>query len=78
MSDVGLTHVALPVSNLERSIEFYAGENPTILEELPERGIRAIGQPAYLDNILIQCTKISDDIAKFDSVMPSLRDVSGD
>ena len=24
MSDVGLTHVALPVSNLERSIEFYA------------------------------------------------------
>lgn len=24
MTDIGLTHIALPVSNLERSIEFYA------------------------------------------------------
>jgi tetratricopeptide (TPR) repeat protein len=44
-------------------------------ESLPSKTFTAVGEPMEVDNLLIQCTKTIDDIAKFDEVTPSLRDV---
>jgi tetratricopeptide (TPR) repeat protein len=44
-------------------------------ETLPSRLFVPIGEPMEVDALLIQCTKTIDDIAKFDEVTPSLRDV---
>ncbi len=55
--------------------EFYADHDETWACRAAEGGFAPIGDPTPIDNVLIQCTKTIDDIAKFDSVTPSLRDV---
>ncbi len=55
--------------------EFHGGDAPAVLDRVDAGELRVVGQPQATDNVLIQCTKIIDDIAKFDSVTPSLRDV---
>src|SRR5262249_13386045 len=44
-------------------------------ETLPERSLVEVGEPIEIDSLLLQCTKTIDDIAKFDEVTLSLRDV---
>ncbi len=44
-------------------------------ETLPEKNLVPVGEPIEVEALLIQCTKTIDDIAKFDEVTPSLRDV---
>lgn len=44
-------------------------------ESLPERDLVEVGESIEIDSLLLQCTKTIDDIAKFDEVTPSLRDV---
>jgi tetratricopeptide (TPR) repeat protein len=44
-------------------------------DSLPERDLVEVGEPIEIDSLLLQCTKTIDDIAKFDEVTPSLRDV---
>lgn len=44
-------------------------------DTLPGKGLVRIGEPLEVDSLLLQCTKTIDDIAKFDEVTPSLRDV---
>ena len=44
-------------------------------KSLDDPGLLTIGEPMEIDSLLIQCTKTIDDIAKFDEVTPSLRDV---
>ena len=53
--------------------EFYGGEKG--VQNLAGRGLLAVGQPVEVDSILLQCSKTIDDIAKFNEVTPSLRDV---
>lgn len=53
--------------------EFYAGTNPR--EILRDPLLAAVGEPVDVDSTLLQCTKTIDDIAKFNEVTPSLRDV---
>lgn len=54
--------------------EFYADDG-SWAQRVAADGIVPIGDPTTIDNVLIQCTKTIDDIAKFNSVTPSLRDV---
>jgi tetratricopeptide (TPR) repeat protein len=44
-------------------------------ESLSERNLVEVGESIEIDSLLLQCTKTIDDIAKFDEVTPSLRDV---
>lgn len=44
-------------------------------ETLPRKDFVQVGEAIEVDTLLIQCTKTIDDIAKFDEVTPSLRDV---
>ena len=53
--------------------EFYAGGNAR--ELLRDPLLVAVGEPIDVDSVLLQCTKTIDDIAKFNEVTPSLRDV---
>ncbi len=55
--------------------EFYSGEQPESLPGMKDGSLRAVGRKSPVDTVLIQCTKFIDDIAKFNSVTPSLRDV---
>ncbi len=55
--------------------EFHAGEEPAVIEKLFADGYQLVGDRVAVDSILINCTKITDDLAKFNSVTPSLRDV---
>jgi len=42
---------------------------------LEEKNLVPVGEPIDVEALLLQCTKTIDDIAKFDEVTPSLRDV---
>ncbi|MCE9636736.1 MAG: tetratricopeptide repeat protein [Planctomycetes bacterium] len=53
--------------------EFYAGNNAKDI--LKDPSLIAVGEPIDVDSILLQATKTIDDIAKFNEVTPSLRDV---
>jgi tetratricopeptide (TPR) repeat protein len=44
-------------------------------ETLDEKNLAAVGEPIEVEALLLQCTKAIDDLAKFDEVTPSLRDV---
>jgi tetratricopeptide (TPR) repeat protein len=44
-------------------------------ETLEEKNLVPVGEPMDVEGLLLQCTKAIDDIAKFDEVTPSLRDV---
>ncbi|MCG3133135.1 MAG: Beta-barrel assembly-enhancing protease [Planctomycetes bacterium] len=52
--------------------EFYGAEDRRVQEDPT---LVAVGEPVDVDSLLLQCTKIIDDIAKFNEVTPSLRDV---
>lgn len=42
---------------------------------LSGKGFVAVGEPIEVDQLLLRCTKTIDDVAKFNEVTPSLRDV---
>lgn len=52
--------------------EFYTGDRA---RQLTQSGVKSIGTPSQIERILLSCSKIIDDIAKFNAVTPSLRDV---
>ena len=52
--------------------EFYTEEGHTGFDTA---GFIQIGEPIHVDTVLIKCTRIIDDIAKFNEVTPSLRDI---
>lgn len=52
--------------------EFYGGNAE---ELLADEQVVPVGDAAAVDTLLLRCTKIIDDIAKFNEVTPSLRDV---
>jgi len=52
--------------------KFVGGGTQATLEE---RNLLPVGEPIDVEALLLQCTKAIDDIAKFDEVTPSLRDV---
>jgi tetratricopeptide (TPR) repeat protein len=52
--------------------KFVSGGTQATLEE---KNLVPVGEPMDVEALLLQCTKAIDDIAKFDEVTPSLRDV---
>lgn len=52
--------------------EFYAGDAKRVSNDPT---LVAISEPIDVDSLLLQCTKTIDDVAKFNEVTPSMRDV---
>ena len=55
--------------------EFFSGDDDDLTRRISDRELAKAGSAMATEGVLLQCTKIIDDIAKFNEVTPSLRDV---
>jgi tetratricopeptide (TPR) repeat protein len=57
------------------AFEFHADAGGEWDHGVAQRGLQPVGEPVAVPDLLAACAKTIDDIAKFNSVTPSLRDV---